>query len=97
MITTREGQPSPAVALKPRTHPQPLQLKQMELTCYDWLRIRRALNAAVNDLKDESFDSNESSQYTRTYETVAKGLVAMYGVDFRNDGNTNTQVMKGKY
>jgi hypothetical protein len=67
----------------------------MELTQFDWLRIRRALLSAANDLAD--IGSDQEPQYLGTYDAVKAGLVAMYGVDFRNDGNTNTQVIEGRY
>jgi len=67
----------------------------MELTQFDWLRIRRALLSAVNDLADAS--SDQELDYLGTYDAVKGGIVALYGVDFRNDGNTSTQVVVGKF
>lgn len=67
----------------------------MELTMFDWLRIRRALLSATNDLADSG--SDQELDYLGTYDAVKGGLVALYGVDFRNDGNATTQVVVGKF
>jgi len=67
----------------------------MELTQFDWLRIRSALLSAVNDLADAS--SDQELAYLSTYDAVRGGIVALYGVDFRNDGNTSTQLIGGKF
>jgi len=67
----------------------------MKLTMFDWLRIRRALLSATNDLADSG--SDQELDYLATYDAVKGGLVALYGVDFRDDGNTITQVVVGKF
>jgi len=64
----------------------------MELTQFDWLRIRRALLSAMNDLADVG--SDQELDYLATYDAVKGGLVALYGVDFRNDGPTTIELMK---
>ena len=64
----------------------------MELTQFDWLLIRRALLSAMNDLADVG--SDQELDYLATYDAVKGGLVALYGVDFRNDGPTTTELMK---
>ncbi len=65
----------------------------MELTVFDWLRIRSALLSATNDLAKVS--SSQELDYLGTYHAVKKGIVAIYGSDCGKDGNTSTQLVEG--
>jgi outer membrane protein TolC len=62
----------------------------MELTQFDWLRIRSALLSAVNDLADAS--SDQEQQYAETYKAVKVGLAAMYanGLGWQPSNTTTT-------
>jgi len=66
----------------------------MELTVFDWLRIRSALLSATNDLAAVS--SSQELDYLGTSLAVKRGIVALYGSDFGSDSNTTTQVVGGK-
>jgi len=46
----------------------------------------------MNDLADVG--SDQELDYLATYDAVKGGLVALYGVDFRNDGPTTIELMK---
>jgi len=63
----------------------------MELTQFDWLRIRRALLSAVNDLADAS--SDQEQQYAETYNAVKVGLEGMYanGLGWQPSNTTTTK------
>ena len=64
----------------------------MELTQFDWLRIRAALLSATNDLADAG--SDQEQQYAETYDAVKAGLATMYDTGW-GWGNSNTTTTKG--
>ena len=64
----------------------------MELTQFDWLRIRSALLSAAEDLA--AVDSDQEQQYAETYNAVKEGLAAMYDTGL-GWGNSNTTTTKG--
>ena len=68
----------------------------MELTQFDWLRIRSALLSATSDLADAG--SDQEQQYAETYNAVKAGLTAMYGRHLGwqpNNTTTTTTTTKG--
>ena len=62
----------------------------MELTQFDWLRIRSALLSATNDLADAG--SDQEQQYAETFEAVKAGLATMYanGLGWQPSNTTTT-------
>ena len=64
----------------------------MELTQFDWLRIRSALLSATNDLADAG--SDQEAQYAETYAAVKVGLARMYDAGW-GWGNSTTTTTKG--
>jgi hypothetical protein len=69
----------------------------MELTQFDWLRIRSALLSAVSDLADAS--SDQEQQYAETYNAVKDGLADMYaiGLGWNSNNSTATSIKGGKF
>jgi len=65
----------------------------MELTQFDWLRIRAALLSTVEDLADAG--SDQEQQYAETYAAVKAGLTAMYGRHLGWQPSNNTTTTKG--
>jgi len=65
----------------------------MELTQFDWLRIRSALLSAVNDLA--AANSDQEQQYAETYNAVKDGLAAMYPAGFGWGNNSTATSIKG--
>ena len=64
----------------------------MELTQFDWLRIRAALLSTVEDLA--AAGSDQEAQYAETYAAVKVGLGRMYDTGW-GWGNSNTTTTKG--
>ena len=62
----------------------------MELTQFDWLRIRSALLCAAEDLA--AVNSDQEQQYVETYGAVKAGLAAMYanGLGWQPSNTTTT-------
>jgi len=60
----------------------------MELSQFDWLRIRSALLSAANDLA--KVESDQELDYFGTYGAVRDGLEAMYGKGLGWDSNNST-------
>lgn len=62
----------------------------MELTQFDWLRIRSALLSAAEDLA--AINSDQEQQYAGTYNAVKDGLAAMYanGLGWQPSNTTTT-------
>lgn len=62
----------------------------MELTQFDWLRIRSALLCAAEDLA--AVNSDQEQQYAETYGAVKAGLATMYanGLGWQPSNTTTT-------
>ena len=67
----------------------------MELTQFDWLRIRAALLCSAEDLA--AVNSNQEQQYAETFEAVKAGLAAMYdnGLGWSTSNTTITTTKGG--
>ena len=65
----------------------------MELTQFDWLRIRAALLCSAEDLA--AVNSDQEQQYAETYNAVKAGLAAMYANGLGWQPSNSTATTKG--